>query len=280
VSRHKARQRFGQNFLTDLAVIDQIIQAINPQPGQLVVEIGPGLSALTAPLVQRLDHLTVVEIDRDLAGRLRQRYSAERLTVIEGDALNLDWSALGENVRLVGNLPYNISTPLLFACLAHADQISDQHFMLQREVVDRMVAQAGESDYSRLSVMLQYRYRMEKLFDVSPDAFDPPPRVVSAVVRMTPLGDDRPRARDEVLFATLVQRAFSQRRKMLRGSLGEWTKQIDWAAIGVEPTVRADAVSVCSFIRMSDSLSESLGGPLSDSLKDSSNEAINDALND
>jgi 16S rRNA (adenine1518-N6/adenine1519-N6)-dimethyltransferase len=265
VSRHQARQRFGQNFLTDLAVIDQIIHAISPQPGEAVVEIGPGLSALTAPLVQRLGHLTVIEIDRDLAERLRRRYPVERLTVIEGDALDLDWRGLGENLRLVGNLPYNISTPLLFACLGIADQVRDQHFMLQREVVDRMVARAGESDYSRLSVMLQYRYRMEKLFDVSPEAFDPPPKVFSAVVRMTPLGDDRPRARDEVLFATLVQRAFSQRRKMLRGALGEWAKLIDWQAIGVEPTARADAVSVSSFIRMSDSLSDALSDALSDS---------------
>jgi 16S rRNA (adenine1518-N6/adenine1519-N6)-dimethyltransferase len=254
VSRHQARQRFGQNFLTDLAVIDKIIQAINPQPGEVVVEIGPGLSALTAPLFERLDHLTAIEIDRDLVERLRRRYPADRLTIIEGDALNLDWRTLGQNLRLVGNLPYNISTPLLFACLACADQVRDQHFMLQREVVDRMVAQAGDSDYSRLSVMLQYRYRMEKLFDVSPDAFDPPPKVVSAVVRMIPLGDDRPRARDEVLFAALVQRAFSQRRKMLRGALGDWAKRMDWEAVGVEPTVRADAVSVSSFIRMSDSL--------------------------
>jgi len=271
VSRHQARQRFGQNFLTDLAVIDQIIHAISPQPGEVVVEIGPGLSALTAPLVQRLGHLTVIEIDRDLAERLRRRYPVERLTVIEGDALDLDWRSLGENLRLVGNLPYNISTPLLFACLAIADQVQDQHFMLQREVVDRMVARAGESDYSRLSVMLQYRYRMEKLFDVSPEAFDPPPKVFSAVVRMTPLGDDRPRARDDVLFATLVQRAFSQRRKMLRGALGDWAKLIDWQAIGVEPTSRADAVSVSSFIRMSDSLKDSLSNAPSDSLTSAPN---------
>ena len=271
MSRHQARQRFGQNFLTDLAVIDQIIHAISPQPGEVVVEIGPGLSALTAPLVQRLGHLTVIEIDRDLAERLRRRYPVERLTVIEGDALDLDWRSLGENLRLVGNLPYNISTPLLFACLAIADQVQDQHFMLQREVVDRMVARAGESDYSRLSVMLQYRYRMEKLFDVSPEAFDPPPKVFSAVVRMTPLGDDRPRARDDVLFATLVQRAFSQRRKMLRGALGDWAKLIDWQAIGVEPTSRADAVSVSSFIRMSDSLKDSLSNAPSDSLTSAPN---------
>lgn len=256
--RHQARQRFGQNFLVDLAVIDQIVRAVCPEPGDHVVEIGPGLSALTAPLLSRLDHLTVIEIDRDLAARLRDQYPNSRLTIIEQDALTVDFSRLGARLRVVGNLPYNISTPLLFACLQAADQVVDQHFMLQREVVDRMVAQAGSTAYSRLSVMLQYRYRLEKLFDVAPESFEPPPKVVSAVVRMVPLDVDRPRARHEQLFARLVQRAFSQRRKMLRRALGDWAALIPWEAIEVLPTARAEQVDVAGFIRMSDALSPQL----------------------
>lgn len=256
--RHKARQRFGQNFLTDQAVIEQIVRAIDPKPGDTMVEIGPGLSALTQPLLARVDHLTAVEIDRDLAAQLRQQHDAKRLTVIEGDALDIDFAQFGANLRLVGNLPYNISTPLLFACLNAADFVLDQHFMLQREVVDRMVAAVGDSAYSRLSVMLQYRYRMEKLFDVPPTAFDPAPKVVSAVVRMVPLPDGRARAQDEGLFAELVQRAFAQRRKMLRRALGSWASEIDWQAIGVEPTARAEQVDVAGFIRISDALRERL----------------------
>ena len=259
--RHKARQRFGQNFLTDQAVIEQIVRAIDPKPGDTMVEIGPGLSALTEPLLARLDHLTAVEIDRDLAAQLRQQHDPKRLTVIEGDALDIDFSQFGAKLRLVGNLPYNISTPLLFACLNAAEFVLDQHFMLQREVVDRMVAAVGDSAYSRLSVMLQYRYRMEKLFDVPPTAFDPAPKVVSAVVRMVPLPDGRARAQDEGLFAELVQRAFAQRRKMLRRALGSWASEIDWQAVGVEPTARAEQVDVAGFIRISDALRERLSPP-------------------
>jgi len=257
-ARHQARQRFGQNFLVDLGVIEQIVQAIAPRPDDRMVEIGPGLSALTAPLLTKLKHLTVIEIDRDLAARLRQRYDESQLTIIEQDALQVDFSQLGPGLRVVGNLPYNISTPLLFACLQAADQVIDQHFMLQREVVDRMVAQAGSSAYSRLSVMLQYRYRLEKCFDVSPSAFEPPPKVVSALVRMVPLGEDRARARHDAMFAAVVQRAFSQRRKMLRRALGDWAALLPWAEIGVLPTSRAEQVDVAGFIRMSDALSERL----------------------
>jgi 16S rRNA (adenine1518-N6/adenine1519-N6)-dimethyltransferase len=255
---HQARQRFGQNFLVDLGVIEQIVQAIAPSPEDRLVEIGPGLSALTAPLLAKLNHLTVIEIDRDLAKRLRQRYEESALTIIEQDALQVDFAKLGPDLRVVGNLPYNISTPLLFACLQAADHVVDQHFMLQREVVDRMVADAGSSTYSRLSVMLQYRYRMQKLFDVAPSAFEPPPKVVSAVVRMVPLGEDRPRARHDAMFAAVVQRAFSQRRKMLRGAFGDWTALLPWEEIGVLPTDRAEQVDVAGFIRISDALSARL----------------------
>ena len=254
MTAHQARKRFGQNFLVDLAVVDAIVRAIAPQREDVMIEIGPGLSALTAPLLDQLEKLTAIEIDRDLAARLRQRFSVDRLTVVQADALQVDFTQFGQALRIVGNLPYNISSPLLFALVECADQVHDQHFMLQREVVDRMVAQPGGSEYSRLSVMLQYRYQIHKLFDVAPEAFDPPPRVTSAIVRMIPRGAERLQALDEKLFATVVQRAFSQRRKMLRGVLGEWTALIPWEALGVLPTWRAEQVSVAGFVGMTDAL--------------------------
>lgn len=254
MTAHQARKRFGQNFLVDLAVVDAIVRAIAPKRDDVMIEIGPGLSALTAPLLNQLEKLTAIEIDRDLAARLRQRFSVDRLTVVEADALQVDFTQFGQALRIVGNLPYNISSPLLFALVDCADQVCDQHFMLQREVVDRMVAQPGGSEYSRLSVMLQYRYQIHKLFDVAPEAFDPPPRVTSAIVRMIPRGAERLQALDEKLFATVVQRAFSQRRKMLRGVLGEWTACIPWEALGVLPTWRAEQVSVAGFVGMTDAL--------------------------
>lgn len=251
---HQARKRFGQNFLVDQAVIASIVRAIAPSKGDQLIEIGPGLSALTAPLLDQLDQLTVVEIDRDLAARLRNRYPPERLNIVNADALQTDFSQFGDRLRIVGNLPYNISSPLLFALRDYADRVVDQHFMLQREVVDRMVAEPASSEYSRLTVMLQSRYRMEKLFDVAPEAFNPPPRVTSSVVRMIPLGADRLQAVDQELFGKVVLRAFSQRRKMLRGVMGEWTALIPWVELGIEPTWRAEQVSVAGFIAMADAL--------------------------
>ena len=220
--KHQARKRFGQHFLSDAAIIDAIVQAIAPRPGQFMVEIGPGLAALTQPLVERLGHLTVIELDRDLAARLRAH---PRLNVIESDVLRVDFRALASEhadapMRVVGNLPYNISTPILFRLLGAADVIADQHYMLQKEVVDRMVAQPCTADYSRLSVMLQWRYAMENVLSVPPASFDPPPRVDSAVVRMVPL-TPAPDV-DAGLLGELVQVAFSQRRKLLRHSLGRW----------------------------------------------------------
>lgn len=253
---HQARKRFGQHFLVDEAVIEQIVRAIHPRPSDLMVEIGPGLSALTAPLLQSLDRLTVVELDRDLAARLRMNWQPERLDVVEADALSVDYSALGDALRIVGNLPYNISSPLLFHLARFADAVKDQHFMLQREVIDRMVAEPGTSDYGRLSIMLQARYSMEKLFDVPPEAFDPPPKVMSSVVRMIPLGEDRPRPRSDQAFASVVTRAFAQRRKMLRRVLADWAEDIDWQALGVQPTDRAEVVSPTQFMAMSDQLVE------------------------
>jgi 16S rRNA (adenine1518-N6/adenine1519-N6)-dimethyltransferase len=219
--KHQPRKRFGQHFLTDTSVLDAIVNAIDPKPGQALIEIGPGLGALTLPLLQRCESLTVIEIDRDLAARLRKNAA---LDVIEADVLTVDFPALAAQrnarLRIVGNLPYNISTPILFHLLEAAAQIEDQHFMLQREVVQRIAAGPGTKDYGRLSVMLQWRYHVESLFDVAPVAFEPPPRVDSAVVRMLPW--PQPAVLDAKTLEALVASAFSQRRKLLRHSLGRW----------------------------------------------------------
>jgi 16S rRNA (adenine1518-N6/adenine1519-N6)-dimethyltransferase len=220
--KHIARKRFGQHFLADDAIIDAIVRLIDPRPGQALVEIGPGLGAMTQPLVERAGRMTVIELDRDLAARLRQH---PQLAVVESDVLRVDFRALAQGLgvpqaRVVGNLPYNISTPILFHLLAFVDAIEDQHFMLQKEVVDRMVASPATAAYGRLSVMLQWRYAMEAVLQVPPASFEPPPRVDSAVVRMVPLA--APPALDVERLSELVQVAFSQRRKLLRHSLGRW----------------------------------------------------------
>ena len=220
---HQARKRFGQHFLTDGGIIDAIVQAIAPASGQSMVEIGPGLAALTQPLVERLGRLTVIELDRDLALRLRLH---TQLEVIESDVLRVDFAPLCAaaaeqgGLRIVGNLPYNISTPILFHLMDFAAGVQDQHFMLQKEVVQRMVAPADSADFSRLSVMLQWRYAMENVLDVPPESFDPPPRVDSAIVRMVPRAQV-PQV-DAARLSTLVQVAFSQRRKLLRHTLGKY----------------------------------------------------------
>jgi 16S rRNA (adenine1518-N6/adenine1519-N6)-dimethyltransferase len=258
--KHIARKRFGQHFLADDAVIDAIVRAIDPRPGQVMVEIGPGLAALTQPLVERLGHLAVVELDRDLAARLRQH---GQLEVIESDVLALDVRALAGRLctragagrlRVVGNLPYNISTPILFHWLAAADLVQDQHFMLQKEVVDRMVATPDDSDYGRLSVMLQWRYAMEQVLFVGPESFDPPPRVDSAVVRMCPLA--QPPAVDADLLSQLVQVAFSQRRKLLRHALGPWLDQ-HGCAVPFDLQRRAQEVPVAEYVALAQSLTVS-----------------------
>ena len=222
---HRARKRFGQHFLVDAGVIDAIVRAIDPQPDDTLIEIGPGLAALTQPLQMHVPQLTVVELDRDLAARLRTQAGLE---VIEADALKLDFTALATRkgqarLRLVGNLPYNISTPILFHLLDHVAVVRDQHFMLQKEVVDRMVAPPGTAAYGRLSIMLQWRYAMEQVLVVAPESFEPPPRVDSAVVCMVPR--PHPAAVDPALLSELVQVAFSQRRKLLRHTLGAWLQQ-------------------------------------------------------
>lgn len=249
---HRARKRFGQHFLTDRVIIDAIIDAIDPREGEALVEIGPGLGAMTLPLLERIPKLTVIELDRDLAARLRKR---EALTVIESDVLKVDFAELaassGQKLRVVGNLPYNISTPILFHLLGFVDQVLDQHFMLQKEVVDRMAAGPGSKDYGRLSVMLQWRYRIESVLDVPPEAFDPPPRVDSAIVRMQPHAE--PPQLDAGLLGELVASAFSQRRKLLRHSLGRWLEERGFAG-QFDLQRRAEEVPVAEFVALAQQL--------------------------
>lgn len=254
MQQHRARKRFGQNFLHDEGVIHQIVRAIDAQPTDNLIEIGPGMSALTQPLYQAVQRLTVVEIDRDLVQFLQNKYPADKLTIISADVLTVDFSSFGDNLRIVGNLPYNISSPLLFHLMQFADQVIDQHFMLQKEVIDRMAAKPGDPLYGRLSVMLQSRYRIIKLFDVAPESFNPAPKVMSAIVRMRPLKADRPQAKNAKVFDQVVAQAFSQRRKMLRGVLSQWLEYIDWDQVGIAPTDRADVVSLKQFIALSDML--------------------------
>jgi 16S rRNA (adenine1518-N6/adenine1519-N6)-dimethyltransferase len=248
MSEHRARKRFGQNFLSDPNIIRKIIDAIRPVAGEAMVEIGPGLGAMTVPLVERLGHLHVVEIDRDLIARLREQYPPERLTIHEGDALAFDFTTLGAALRVVGNLPYNISTPLLFHLAGFAAQVRDMTFMLQKEVVMRMVAAPGAEDYGRLSVMLQYRYRMARLFDVPPGAFRPEPKVTSSIVRMVPLPPEELAAQDEALFARIVAAAFGQRRKTLRNTLREFLDAADFAALALDPGLRGERLTVGEYV--------------------------------
>ncbi|SDO71835.1 16S rRNA (adenine1518-N6/adenine1519-N6)-dimethyltransferase [Rhodoferax sp. OV413] len=255
--KHIPRKRFGQHFLSDRGIIDAIVDAINPQPGDRMLEIGPGLAALTQPLVERLGHLTVVELDRDLAQRLRQH---PQLTVVESDVLKVDFAQLQiaqeatdfiasapKKLRVVGNLPYNISTPILFHLLDAVAVVEDQHFMLQKEVIDRMVARPSTAAYGRLSVMLQWRYAMENVLFVPPESFDPPPRVDSAVVRMLPRTD--PAAVDVKLLSEIVQVAFSQRRKIMRHTLGKWLTDKGFAG-SFDVQRRAEEVPVDEYIAL------------------------------
>ncbi len=269
--KHVARKRFGQHFLTDAAIIEAIVRAIAPQPGDAMVEIGPGLAALTQPLVERLGRLTVIELDRDLAARLREH---GQLDVIESDVLKVDITALAKRMcmgvtadtaagppqggvsplgalRLVGNLPYNISTPILFHLLGHVDVVRDQHFMLQKEVIDRMVARPATADYGRLSVMLQWRYAMDNVLFVPPESFDPPPRVDSAIVRMVPLAE--PPRIDVKRYGELVQTAFSQRRKILRNTLGRWLDGQGYEG-GFDLQRRAEEVPVSEYVGLAQAL--------------------------
>jgi 16S rRNA (adenine1518-N6/adenine1519-N6)-dimethyltransferase len=250
---HVARKRFGQHFLSDHGIIDAILRAIAPRPGQPMVEIGPGLAALTQPLVERVGRLTVIELDRDLAQRLRGH---GQLQVIESDVLKVDFAQIADQLgvaklRVVGNLPYNISSPILFHLLDHVAVVEDQHFMLQKEVIDRMVASPASADYGRLSVMLQWRYAMENVLFVPPESFEPPPRVDSAVVRMVPLAEAP--VLQVATLSELVQVAFSQRRKILRHTLGAWLDAKGYGG-AFDAQRRAEEVPVAEYVALAQAL--------------------------
>lgn len=247
------RKRFGQHFLHDPYVLSRIVEAISPKPGDALVEIGPGEGALTRPLLERIPHLTAIEIDRDLAGALAAEYPPERLALIVADALDFDFSSLASaqhGLRVVGNLPYNVSTPLLFHLAGYADRVRDMHFMLQLEVVDRMAASHSTPEYGRLSVMLQRRFRIQRLFKVAPGAFRPPPKVESAVVRLTPLPAAEVAEIDEKLFGAVVTRAFGARRKTLRNALATLIDAEGLQCLGIDPGLRPENVSPGDYIRI------------------------------
>jgi 16S rRNA (adenine1518-N6/adenine1519-N6)-dimethyltransferase len=255
---HFARKRFGQNFLVDQGIIDSIVDTIAPRRGERMVEIGPGLAALTEPLIERVatpeSPLHAVELDRDLIGRLEKRFG-ERLVVHSADALDFDFSTLaldGEkpSLRIVGNLPYNISSPLLFHLTACAPKVVDQHFMLQDEVVERMIAEPASKDYGRLSVMLQYRYSMDKLIDVPPESFNPPPKVNSAIVRMIPYAAHEMTPVNQDVLSDVVKAAFAQRRKVLRNNLSAYRDKVDFDALGFDLARRAEEVPVAEFVAL------------------------------
>lgn len=258
MSAHRAKKRFGQNFLVDEQIIADIISAIRPEPDDNMVEIGPGLGALTHPLLKKLNHLHVVEIDRDIIARLKQDFPQEdsesKLIIHTGDALVFDFSTIAIPLRIVGNLPYNISSPLLFHFAAYSERIRDMHFMLQNEVVERMVAEPSTPEYGRLSVMLQCRFQMEKLLDVLPESFRPAPKVNSAIVRMIPLPASEILVRNEKLFAAIVRTAFGQRRKTLRNTLRNYLNEEDFALLGIDSQLRAENLSVTKFAQVTNHL--------------------------
>lgn len=252
---HKAKKSFGQNFLVDQNIIADIIRAIRPEANDNMVEIGPGLGALTRPLLKLLNTLHVVEIDRDIIARLKTDYPQDKIVIHEGDALKFDFAELPAPLRIVGNLPYNISSPLLFHFSDYAARITDMHFMLQNEVVERMVAAPSTPEYGRLSVMLQYRFYMEKLIDVPPESFRPAPKVDSAIVRMIPIPADKITVKDEALFAKVVSAAFGQRRKTLRNTLKSHLAEADFAQLGIDAQLRAENLGVAEFASITKLLS-------------------------
>ncbi|GHE20691.1 16S rRNA (adenine(1518)-N(6)/adenine(1519)-N(6))-dimethyltransferase RsmA [Halomonas urumqiensis] len=255
---HQARKRFGQNFLRDPGIISRIVRAIGPRPSERLVEIGPGQGALTEPLLEATGRLEVIELDRDLIPGLRvQFFNYPEFVIHEGDALKFDFQALrgeGERLRVVGNLPYNISTPLIAHLLQAGDAIADMHFMLQKEVVDRLAAEPGGPDWGRLSVMAQYRCRVDSLFVVPPEAFVPRPKVDSAIVRLTPHGELPETAVDEALLFALVREAFGQRRKTLRNNLKGRIDSAALEALGIDPARRPQTLSVAEFVRIANHL--------------------------
>ncbi len=252
--KHIAKKKFGQNFLVDQTIINSLILAIAPQPEDLMVEIGPGLGAMTQPLIKHLNHLHVVEIDRDIISWMQGFYPAEKITIHNSDVLKFDFNNIGERIRVVGNLPYNISSPILFKLLENTAQIIDMHFMLQKEVVERMVAEPSSSEYGRLSVMLQYKLQMEYLITVPPDAFDPAPKVESAFVRCVPYTTLPYPAKDEALLAKVVQAAFGQRRKTLRNTLKGLLDDAGFESLNIDSQQRAENLSVAQFVTIANFL--------------------------
>jgi 16S rRNA (adenine1518-N6/adenine1519-N6)-dimethyltransferase len=256
---HRARKRFGQHFLTDPGVIDAILRAIHATKDDVVVEIGPGQGAITAALAASAGHLHAVELDRDLVSRLRRQYDdVENVTIHEADALAFDFSTLGDRLRIVGNLPYNISTPLLFHLLKFRDRIIDMHFMLQKEVVDRMAAAPGSKAYGRLGIMLGCHLHIESLFDVDRSAFDPPPEVTSAVVRLDPLPPGTFNIEDDALLAKVVTSAFMKRRKTIRNSLKDIVEVSDLDAVGIDAGLRPEQISISKYVQLSNHLASGL----------------------
>jgi len=247
---HKAKKKFGQNFLVDHNIIADIIRSIRPKADDNMVEIGPGLGALTRPLLSHLNTLHVVEIDRDIIARLKTDYPQEKIVIHEGDALKFNFATLAAPLRVVGNLPYNISSPLLFHFADFATHISDMHFMLQNEVVERMVAEPSTPEYGRLSVMLQYRFHMEKLIDVPPDSFHPAPKVNSAIVRIIPMPKKDIYVQDEAIFAEVVMAAFSQRRKTLRNTLRAHLAEADFVQLEINAQLRAENLGHLDYARI------------------------------
>ena len=248
--KHIPRKRFGQHFLVDEGIIHAIVGAIHPRADEPLVEIGPGLGALTRPLLERIPHLHVVELDRDIIARLKKEFPPQRLSIHEGDALKFNFGILGQGIHVCGNLPYNISSPLLFHLMDYTGAIVDMTFMLQKEVVDRMVAEPSTHAYGRLSVMLQRRFHMEWLLDVPPEAFDPPPKVDSAVVRLIPKAPGSYPELDERRFAEIVAAAFSQRRKTLRNTLGKLLGEEAFKLTGIDPGLRAENLGVAEFEKL------------------------------
>ncbi len=253
--KHVAKKRFGQNFLIDQAIITSLVNAISPQADDLMVEIGPGLGALTKPLLQQLNLLHVVEVDRDIIEWMQKVYPAQKISIHNSDVLKFDFKQVGEKIRVVGNLPYNISSPILFKLLENTSQIIDMHFMLQKEVVERMVAAPSTPDYGRLSVMLQYKLQMDYLITVPPDAFDPAPKVESAFVRCVPYANLPFVANDEALFAKVVLAAFGQRRKTLRNTLKGLLDDDGFAQLQLDSQLRAENLSVEQFVQIANFLS-------------------------
>ncbi len=252
--KHIAKKKFGQNFLKDTSIINAIIQSINPVPDDLLIEIGPGLGALTKPLLEKTNHLLAIEVDRDIVAWMENEYSKKNITVFNEDILNFNFDQFDQKVRVVGNLPYNISTPILFKCIDNITNIKDLHFMLQKEVVDRMIAVPSSSEYGRLSVMLQYYFAMEHLVHVPKESFDPEPKVESSFVRLIPYKHYPFVANNIEQFGRIVKEAFSQRRKTIRNTLKSFISENDFQKIDINPQLRAENLAVSDFVKISNYL--------------------------